>query len=363
MPEQMIYTAQQIFTGETWLDHHAIITKSGVIQDVVPVSSIKEPTKSYHTILPAFIDLQIYGAFGKLFSVYPEAGTLSLIHKYCREGGAYWFQPTVATNTKDIIHNCIDAVRKYWENGGEGCLGLHVEGPWINKEKRGAHIESLVHPPTLEEVKELLDYGTGVITMITLAPEVCSDEVIEMIRRYGIVIAAGHSNISFEEANNSFSKGINAVTHLYNAMSSLQHRAPGLVGAAFLNNNVMASIIADGHHVDYAAIKIAKKIMADRLYLITDAVTDTGKGAYPHKKEGDKYIASGILSGSALTMMQSVKNMIEYVGVDKTEAIKMACVYPAKAGGLENKIGKIAKGFPLYFIATDEELSFVEMVW
>lgn len=356
--EQKVYAAREIFTGDNWLDDHAIICSEGKIIDIVPAAEVNvQITEQHDTILPAFIDLQIYGAYGKLFSVYPETNTLSLIHRYCKEGGAFWFQPTVATNTTSVIHSCIDAIRDYWKQGGDGCIGLHVEGPWINKTKRGAHIESLVHSPSVEEVQSLLDYGKGVISMITLAPEVCSDEVLELIQCYGVVISAGHSNCTFEEANSAFNKGINTVTHLYNAMSGLQHREPGLVGATFLHHSAMASIIADGHHVDYAAIKIAHQIMKGRLFLITDAVTDTLEGAYPHQKEGDKYVASGILSGSALTMMQSVKNMIEYVGVEKTDAIKMACVYPAKAMKLENRIGTIVKGFEAEFVSTDEKLN------
>jgi len=323
---------------------------------------MEAPTTIFNTILPAFIDLQIYGAFGKLFSVYPQVETLQLIHRYCKEGGAYWFQPTVATNTTEVIYKCIDAIKRYRKSEGEGCLGLHVEGPWINTFKRGAHIESLVHSPTFQEAKQLLEYGKGVISMITLAPEVCSDEVLELIKSYGVVISVGHSNITFGKANEVFSKNINVITHLYNAMSGLQHREPGLVGAAFLHDTAMAGIIADGHHVDFAAIKIAVQLMKDRLFLITDAVTDTTEGSYPHQKEGNKYVASGILSGSALTMMQSVKNMINFVGVDKTDAIKMACTAPAKAAGLQKEHGKIEVGFAAHFIATDEKLSVVEML-
>jgi N-acetylglucosamine-6-phosphate deacetylase len=361
MPEQIIIAAKEIFTGNHWLQDHSIIIEDGYIKEIVPASSITA-AKTCDTILPAFIDLQIYGAFGNLFSVYPTAKTLNLIHQYCKEGGAYYFQPTVATNTKEVIYKCVDAIKDYWKHGGEGCLGLHVEGPWINKEKRGAHIETLVHAPTVSEVKELLEYGKDVIKMITLAPEVCSDEVIELILSYNVVIAAGHSNISFDEANKAFEKGITTVTHLYNAMSALQHRAPGLVGASLLNKTVMASIIADGHHVDLAAIRIAHQLMNDRLFLITDAVTETSEGAYPHQKDGDKYVSKGILSGSALTMMQAVKNMIDKVGVDKTEAIKMASVHPAKAVRMENTIGKIEIGLAALFLITDKELSFVEVM-
>ncbi len=353
---QSTYSAKHIFTGDEWLNDHSIIVEDGVIIDIIPSTSPAQ----HHTILPAFIDLQLYGAYGKLFSVYPTAETLSLIHQYCCKGGAYWFQPTVATNTIEVFKKAIDGVKDYWQNGGEGCLGLHIEGPWISKEKRGAHIEELVHSPTIDEVNKLLHCGKGVITMITLAPEVCSDEIIKTIVDAGVIISAGHSNCTYAKASESFDKGITAITHLYNAMSGLQHREPGLVGAAFTNQKVKASIIADGHHVDFPAIKIAHQIMKDRLFLITDAVTETSEGAYQHYLAGDKYEAAGILSGSALTMMQALKNMIEFVGVDKTDAIKMACSIPAKVMKMENKIGRIAKGCEGKFVITDE--SFDESV-
>lgn len=350
---QKTFTAKHIFTGEEWLTDHSVVVKNGVVEDIVPSTT----TAEYHTILPAFIDLQIYGAYGKLFSVFPTAETLILIHEYCCKGGAYWFQPTVATNTSEVFKRAIDGVKDYWTKGGEGCLGLHIEGPWINKEKRGAHIEALVHSPTVEEVKELLEYGKGVITMITLAPEVCSIEVIKIIEQYNVIISVGHSNIKYQEANNFFDRGPTAVTHLYNAMSGLNHREPGLVGATFNNKNAMASIIADGHHVDYVAINIAHQLITDRLFLITDAVTETSDGAYQHYLAGDKYEANGILSGSALTMMQAVKNMIEHVGVNKTQAIKMACTIPAKVLKMEDKIGRIKKGYAGKFVITNDEMA------
>ena len=159
-----------------------------------------------------------------------------------------------------------------------------------------------------------LNMAKDVIKIITLAPEVCSQEVIDLILSYNVIISAGHSNASYTEAINSFTKGITAVTHLYNAMSPLQHRAPGLVGAAMDNKKVMASIIPDGHHVDYAAIRIAKEVMKERLFIITDAVTETTEGYYPHHLEGSKYVSNNILSGSALTMNKAVQNLVEYHG-------------------------------------------------
>ena len=161
----------------------------------------------------------------------------------------------------------IDAVKDYWKNGGSGVPGLHIEGPWINKEKRGAHVESLIHAPQKEEVMELLEYGKAVIKMITLAPEICSEEIIELIKSYGIIISAGHSNATYSGAMAAFEKNIHVATHLFNAMSALHHRQPGLPAAIMQHPSVMASIVADGYHVDFTMISLAKKIMGERLFL------------------------------------------------------------------------------------------------
>ena len=351
------YSARKVFTGDQWLDDHCVIVENGWITDIIPTNKLPsaitvEPITDI--LAPAFIDLQIYGAFGKLLAVYPEADSLFRLNEYCRGGGAAYCLPTVATNAYEVFHKSIDAVRDYWHQGGEGVLGLHLEGPWINPVKKGAHIEDLIHSPSIEQVRDLLEYGRGVIKMITLAPEVCAPAIVELVLSEGIVISAGHSNASYEQANDSFKNGITTVTHLFNAMSPLQHRAPGLVGAVFNDENVMASIIPDGHHVDFAAIRIAKNIMKDRLFVITDAVTETDKGGYQHYLAGDKYEAGGILSGSALTMGKSLRNLVQYAGVDIGEAIRMCSLYPAQVIGLEKELGKIATGFRSKMIVLKE---------
>ena len=312
-------------------------------------------------ITPAFIDLQIYGAYGKLLAVYPETDSLYKLNDYCRNGGAAYCLPTVATNSYEVFRKAIDAVREYWNKGGDGILGIHLEGPWINPLKRGAHIESLVHSPSLQQVNEVLEYGKGIIKMITLAPEECSDEAIDLVLSHNIVISAGHSNATYEQAKKSFTKGISAVTHLYNAMSPLQHRSPGLVGAAMDDTSVMASIIPDGHHVDYAAIRIAKAIMNERLFVITDAVTDTNEGVYQHYLAGDKYEAAGILSGSALTMIKAVQNLVNKVGIELGEAIRMCSLYPARLMKLDDRMGKIEKGYRPDMLVLNSKMEFIKI--
>jgi N-acetylglucosamine-6-phosphate deacetylase len=361
---QKNYLAAKIFTGDEWITNAVVTVENGLIKKIssgndIAISDFIKIEEGF--LVPAFIDLQIYGANKKLFAVYPTVDALQDLCDYCKQGGAVLFQPTVATNTLDVFHRCIDAVRQYWKEERQGLIGLHLEGPWLNPEKRGAHPKELIHSPTLKEVRELLEYGKDVITMITIAPEVCGKDVIEIIQSYGIVISAGHSNANYNEAIEALDNGIPTITHLYNAMSALQHRAPGLVGAAFTHSTAMASIIPDGHHVDYAAIKIAAQQMKERLFVITDAVTETNEGVYHHHFENDKYTSNGILSGSSLTVHKAFVNLVKEVNVSIEQAINMCSLYPARLMGLD-KYGKIAPGYAAQFLLLDDDLNLKEVI-
>ena len=351
-----VYHADKLFNGTEWFFHYAVVVSNGKIKDFGPIEKFStQPISTCCIVAPAFIDLQIYGAYDKLLSVYPESDSLHKLYKYCLEGGASHFQPTVATNAYPVFYACIDAIRAYWNNGGRGCLGLHVEGPWINAVKKGAHPESFIHAPTIKQVTELLEYGKGVITMITLAPEICSPSIIEKIESYGIIISAGHSNATYEQATEAFDLGITTATHLFNAMSPLQHRSPGMVGAIFDHKNVMSSIVPDGFHVHFSAIRIAKKIMKERLFVITDAVTETHLGNTQHHLAGDKYESMGILSGSALTMASSLRNLVNRVNIELGEALRMVSLYPAQVIKREHCMGKIEIGYDANLVFLSEE--------
>lgn len=353
------YWADNVFTGTEWLADTAIICENGLVKDIMKVKNLPhgmEVVNKFPIIAPAFIDIQIYGASSKLFSIHPTPDTLQKMYDHCRSGGAAWFLPTIATNTTEVFKKGIDAIKGYWDNGGKGVIGLHIEGPWINKIKRGAHLENLIHEPAIEEVKPLLEYGKGIIKIITLAPEVCSDAVIDLIKSYGVIISAGHSNATYEESMNAFDKGINVATHLFNAMTPLHHREPGFAGAILMHPSVMVSVVPDGLHVDFTMIKLAKKLMGKRLFIITDAVTETNEDPYQHTFDGDKYVTGNILSGSALTMIKGVKNCVDKCDVTFEEALRMASLYPAKVLGLDNKIGKIEKGFNADLVMLNEQM-------
>ncbi len=357
------YCADKVFSGTEWLVDIAIICDNGLIKDVIKIENLPvelEVVKKCPIIAPAFIDIQIYGASSQLFSIHPTPGTLHKMYKHCRSGGSAYFSPTIATNTKDVFKKGIDAIKEYWDNGGSGVSGLHIEGPWINKIKRGAHLEYLIHEPSVDELKSLLEYGKGVIKIITLAPEVCSEEVINFIKSNDVIISAGHSNATYQESMKAFDNGINVATHLFNAMTALHHREPGFAAAIMMHPTVMASIVPDGIHVDFTMIKLAKKLMGERLFIITDAVTETTEGPYQHKLNIDKYESNGILSGSALTMAAGVKNCIEKCDIPFGEALKMASLYPAKVLGVDNKIGKIEKGFNSNLVLLNEKMEVLD---
>jgi len=354
------YSAKALFTGSEWLNDVVIHLENNVVVGIDQKGFDANHASPF--IIPALIDLQLYGAGGKLLSEFPEKETIDKIYQYCIEGGAEFFQPTIASQSIDVIYASIDAVKAYQAAGGKGCIGLHIEGPWINVGKKGAHDASVIHAPDMEELHSILAYGKDTISMITLAPEICTPAIIKTIQDAGIVVSAGHTNASYENAMQFFNDGIPVATHLFNAMSSFQHRAPGVVGALFNHPTAMSSIVADGYHVDFAAIRVAKKIMGDRLFCITDAVTSTNTGLYQHTLVGDKYESAGTLSGSALTQLKSIQNLVEHVGFPLDEAIKMCSVYPAKVMQNKNITGSIEVNKKANLLCLSAELAILNKV-
>lgn len=354
-----VFINGKIFTGNTFLENKTVLVNEGKIIAITKESNFSGDDVidlKQKILAPAFIDLQIYGGNNFLFGEFPSVNGLKATYKYCLSGGAVHFLPTMATNSLEIMLAGIEAVKEYWQQGGKGVLGLHLEGPYINEVKRGAHLLRHIRKPSIEEIKLLIEKGKDVIRMITLAPEVCGNEVIKLLQQNNIIISAGHSNAAYAEATAAFKNGIKTATHLYNAMSPLNHREPGLTGAIFDSGDIAVSIVADGHHVDYAAIRIAKKILGNKLFLVTDAVTQNNTGDYMHQLSGDKYILpDGTLSGSSLTMLQAVRNCIQYAAIDAGEALRMASLYPAGVLGLDNRKGKIEKDYDADLIILSPE--------
>ncbi len=281
-----IYTGEEIFTGKALLVKDDEIV--GIEDADIPEGFDLVDTGGLN-IAPAFIDLQIYGGSGKMFSLVPTVASLDGIYKECKTDGTQWFQATVATNSLEIMLQAFDAAKSYQAQNKPGLIGIHLEGPYINAAKKGAHEEKFIRVPEVKEVAQLLKEGEGVFTMMTLAPENCDAKIISMLKEAGVIISAGHSASDYETAKESFSNGITTATHLHNAMSAFKNREPGLAGAIF-DSDVFCSIIPDGIHVDYATLRISKKIMQERLFIITDAITAFSGEGYDYVKLPDRFV-------------------------------------------------------------------------
>lgn len=335
-----------IFSGKEIFSDKALIIEDDKIKGLIEAGSIPANAKKIDCknffIAPGLIDLQIYGGGGHLFSNKPSATALKSMTDSLLSDGTTSFFLTLATNSMKIYRQAIKVVK---ENPHPALMGLHFEGPYINPAKRGAHLIEYIRHPEKKEVEELLKEADGVLKMMTLAPEMCTPEIIRLLKDNGVVISAGHSNATFGEAVNGFENGITSTTHLFNAMSPLHHRDTGLPGATFLTKNIFASIIADGIHVDYNTLSISKKLMDEKLFLITDAVGENREGAYVHVKQKDRFtLPDGTLSGSNLTLLQAVKNCVENAGIPLDEALRMASTYPAQLINAKN-MGKIETGY------------------
>lgn len=357
------YRNGNIFTGHTTEIKKALLVNGDKIVDLVDENDIPSQYKKEdlqgNTLAPSLIDLQIYGGNGKMFSHETTPEAIQSTYEYCLAGGCGHFMITMATNSIGKFAEGIEQVKNYWNNGGKGLLGLHLEGPYLNAAKKGAHIEKYIKQATVEEVSFLLDKGKDVVKMMTIAPECCDETIVDLLQSRGVLVSAGHTNATYTEAMKGFEK-IPVATHLYNAMSPLQHRAPGMVGAIFDHPRAMSSVVCDGIHVDFAAVRIAKQIMKERLFYITDAVTECADGDYPHLFKGDHYaLPNGTLSGSSLTMMQCVKNGVEHLNLSIEESLRMASLYPASLVK-EKKLGEISPGAQASFVIFNNKLELVK---
>jgi N-acetylglucosamine-6-phosphate deacetylase len=354
--QALLYNAT-FFTGRELISDSALLTHNGIIDGFASGHAVPEDVHQIDCrgliVTAGLIDLQIAGGGGFLFSANPDAGALATITHAITSSGTTGFLISMPTNTMDIYREAFRTIR---ENPHPAVMGLHLEGPFISNAKRGAHARDLIRQPSAEDLTALLVEGGDVIRMMTVAPEVCTREIIRLIREHGITVSAGHSNASFQQASEGFRYGIESTTHLFNAMSPFHHRDPGLPGAAFYSGSASASIIADGIHVDYSMLAIAKKVMKDRLFLVSDAVEENDRGAYQHVRQQDRFtLPDGTLSGSSLTMIDAVRNCVKHAGIDKYEALRMASMYPARLIRAYDR-GVIAPGTRADLIVLNDDL-------
>lgn len=351
-------THGRIYTGHEILDDHAIIVADGLIERICPLAdvpaNVEQRSVNGAILAPGFIDVQLNGCGGVQFNDTAEAvsvETLEIMQKANEKSGCTNFLPTLITTSDDLMKQGVRVMREYLAKHPNQALGLHLEGPWLNIVKKGTHNPSFVRKPDAELVQFLCD-NADVITKVTLAPEMVAPEVITALVNAGIVVSAGHSNATAKEARIGFRAGISFATHLFNAMPYMSGREPGLTGAILDANEIYCGIIADGLHVDFINIRNAKRLKGDKLCLVTDATAPAGAnidqfifaGKTIYYRNGLCVDENGTLSGSSLTMIEGVRNLVQHANIALDEVLRMATLYPARAIGVDKKLGSIAPG-------------------
>lgn len=356
----------KLITDGTISEGKVVLVENGFVLDVIGQDQFYADKNSIDLdgafLAPGLIDLQIYGSGGQLFGGNPSVEALLQMETDLLRQGTTGFLATIATNTAAIVEQGIKAAKTYRKNSIGNFLGLHLEGPFLNPKRKGAHPEELIRKASLAELKHWFDLAEGEIKMITIAPELQDDEVLDFLDQQNIILSAGHSNASFSEANRFLKYPVKAVTHLYNAMPQMHHRDPGFIPAIF-EQKPFTSIVPDGIHVDFAMIRLAKRELGEKLFMITDAVTETKKGIYQHQFNKNHYVMpDGTLSGSALTMLKGVQNCVQFADIHLAEAINMASLYPAQLLKDETK-GRVKKGFRADFIVFNADFEHFHTVF
>jgi N-acetylglucosamine-6-phosphate deacetylase len=321
-------------------------------------------------LLPGFIDVQVNGGGGVLFNDDPSLESIQAIGAAHRRFGTTGFMPTLISDDLDTIGQAIAAVQSALDSGVPGVLGIHIEGPFLNWARRGVHDEK--HLRLLESglVSLLCRLRSG-RTLLTLAPEMTTTDMIAALAAAGVLISAGHSNATYTETTAAIAHGVRGFTHLFNAMARLEPRQPGIAGAALYDTGTWCGIIVDGHHVDPVMLKLALRCKRhDRFMLITDAMPPVGSSLSSFVLQGKTITvvdgvcsdANGTLAGTALDMATAVRNAVSLLDLNIAEAARMASEYPAEFLGLGAELGRIAPGYRANLTLLNDELK-VQRTW
>jgi len=364
----------RVLTEQGIEEGRAVLVNEGRIEAII---DDKEATRAAHVVdlrgdllVPGFIDTQVNGGGGVLFNDDPSVETIAHIGRAHRKFGTTGFLPTLISDDLDVVVKAVSAVRDAIRSGVPGVLGIHIEGPYLNADRRGVHDATKLR--WLEEdALEMLTASHGGKTVVTLAPERTRPEIIRKLVAAGVIVSAGHTNATFQELQVALAHGVTGFTHLFNAMSQLTGREPGAVGAALAHPESWCGIIVDGHHVHPAVLQIAlRSKRRDRFMLVTDAMPSVGAANKSFQLQGRPISVAdnmcvdeqGRLAGSDIDMACAVRNARQMLRLDLTDALKMASAYPAGFLGIATTEGRIASGQRANFALLDEELK-VKTTW
>ena len=316
-------------------------------------------------LLPGFIDTQVNGGGGALFNATPTVDAIAAIGAAHRRFGTTGFLPTLISDDLTTVATAIAAVDQAIAAGVPGVLGIHIEGPFLNEDRKGIHDASKFRLLDQKAFELLTSLKRG-RTLVTLAPELTTPQMIARLTAAGVTVAAGHTDASYDEVRAALGAGLKGFTHLFNAMSPLGSREPGAVGAALEDEGSWCGIIVDGRHIHPAALRIAFRAKRhDRFMLVTDAMPSVGmvdktftlQGRTVRVVDGVCVDEDGTLAGSDLDMAGAVRNAVDLVGLALEEAVAMASANPAAFLGLEGELGAIAPGLRADLVEADENLT------
>ena len=366
----IVLSGARIFDGENFLLDHAVVVEGERVAAIVPYA--ERPHRAARDLAggllaPGYIDVQVNGGGGVLFNEAPTPEGIARIAAAHRKHGTVGLLPTLVTDAPQVMATAIAATREA-RRRTPATLGLHLEGPFLDRRRRGAHELKYIRGLAPDDVETIVDANCGAL-MVTLAPNRVRAESITELARRGVLVSLGHSEATYEEARAAIQAGARAFTHLFNAMSAPLGREPGMVGAALDLADAFVGIIADGHHVHEANLRIALAAKRrDRFMLITDAMPPAADGPDHFELQGRRVTCAngclrlddGTLAGSVLTMDEAVRYVVNVVGVDLGDALAMASRVPATFLRRDKELGRIAPGHLASLVHLDDELRVLE---
>jgi N-acetylglucosamine-6-phosphate deacetylase len=357
----------RIYDGSHFVDGRAVVIEGGRIVEVAlddDLPSGVERRRVEGLLAPGFIDVQVNGGGGVLFNDVRTADGVRSIGEAHRVFGTTGYLPTFITDTRERMAEAIGAVREALADKVPGVLGIHLEGPFLNPERKGVHDASLMRPIEDADI-EIMTSLRGGVTQVTLAPEMVPGDSIRRLSAAGVIVSAGHTKAGHATIRDACRNGLRGFTHLFNGMPPLAGRDPGPVGAALDGGDTWCGIIADGHHVDAGALRVAIAAKGvDRMMLVTDAMPSVGSdltefallGTNVFRSRGRLTTAEGILAGSDLDMGSAVRNAVEWLGLALPVALRMASSVPATFLRLDHELGRVAAGFRASLVLLDDQL-------
>lgn len=372
MTADLALTGARIFDGAAWHVGHTLLVADGRIAALVPDGAVDAATPRSRLdgglLVPGFVDLQVNGGGGVQFNQEPTGEALATICRAHARLGTTALLATLITDTPAVGRAALAAGRAAAAAGLPGFLGLHLEGPHLAVARKGAHDAALIRPLAAADAEALAAARRGLpALLVTVAPEAAPAALIARLAEAGVTVSLGHSDADYAAAEAAIAAGATMVTHLFNAMSPLGHRAPGMVGAALESGAVSAGLIADGIHVDRHAIAIAVRAKRGpgRLFLVSDAMATLGtdlagftlNGRAVRRAGGRLTLADGTLAGADLDLLSAVRFMHREVGLALDEALRMAALYPAQAIGLAPRLGRLAPGSAASMVHLSDDLA------